>query len=978
MLYMIWDSLSDLWIWQLLGRMHPLLIHFPIGALVIAFFLETLTLGGKRKELRSGIRWLVYIGSGTAVAAALVGLMLAYDSNYTASTIFYHRWGGIMTVILSLFTAWLLYRADMSGQKKDLNIYRGTLTAMVLMLTVTGHFGASLTHGSDYITSVLPWNYKTISEGEFKELVQEVNQHREIGTLSETHKTKLNVGVRRIFAQTCYRCHDSNEAEGGLVLNSKEAVMKGGDGGPIIVPGQPDESELVRRLTLPSSHDDVMPQKGSSLTSSQVELIRTWIEVGAPWSDQEVKTFREAPLVLTKPTLPETEINFENPIDRFTDAYFEEHDISWPEPVDDITFIRRVYMDVIGLLPEPEEVQAFVNDTSPDKRDRLIDSLLNNRKHAYAQHWLTFWNDLLRNDYTGTGFITGGREQITDWLYDALYNNKPYYQIVRELVNPNERSDGFIRGIEWRGAVNASQTTEMQAAQNISQAFLGVNLKCASCHDSFVSNLTLNDAYSFAAIFADSALAMQRCEVATGDTAKAGFIYEELGEIDESLSKEGRLELVADFLTKELAEKQNDRVYRNGRIYRTIANRYWELLMGRGLVEPVDNMDNIPWSKDLLDWLAADLIEHDYNLKYLLSSILHSRTYKLPSIGINDAQAGSEDYVFKGPIRKRITAEQFADAVSKVAAPFYYAAAYNPYETQLAEAEWIWFNSQKDGRPILPSPGNYYFRHDFSVPAGREVEEAQMLITVDESFTLYLNGSRLVQSQDWRQVKHVDITQQLRTGNNLLAIEAKNGGTLRNAAGILLNLRINFTDEGEIIEVSSNEKWKATDDQPSEGWKSLGFDDSEWGEVRAFGNSVNNEHWGQLLAFAHDTTDKNIKFVRASLVSNNNFLKQMGRPTRSNIVTNRQTEFSLLQALELSNGKKLNKVIMRGADYWLSKYRKATDKMIEQLYLNAFSRFPTEREAQIAGDMLSSNPTKQEVQDLLWAIIMKPEFHLII
>ncbi|MDZ7690843.1 MAG: DUF1549 domain-containing protein [Balneolaceae bacterium] len=172
-----------------------------------------------------------------------------------------------------------------------------------------------------------------------------------------------------------------------------------------------------------------------------------------------------------------------------------------------------------------------------NKRDRLVDSLLN-RRHAYAQHWLTFWNDLLRNDYTGTGFITGGREQITDWLYDALYNNMPYDQMVSELANPTERSDGFIKGIEWRGAVNASQTTEMQAAQNISQSLLGTNLKCASCHDSFVSNLTLNDAYSFAQIFSDSAIAgFKRCDVPTGDTAKASFVYsEELGDVDSQAS----------------------------------------------------------------------------------------------------------------------------------------------------------------------------------------------------------------------------------------------------------------------------------------------------------------------------------------------------------------------------------------------------------------------------------------------------------
>lgn len=963
---MFLDTLSELWIWQLLGRLHPLIVHFPIGLLIVAFFLEVLTIGDKRSELRAGIRWLVYIGAGTSLMAALAGLMLAYDGNYPASTIFYHRWGGIITVVLSLVAAWLMYRADTSRRVKDRNMYRGTLATVVLVLTVTGHFGANLTHGSDYITSVLPWNYQTLSSDEFTGLIQEVNQHRQMGTLSETHKNELNVGVRRIFAQTCYRCHDSNEAEGGLVLNSEEAVMKGGDGGPIIVPGKPGESELIRRLTLPAGHDDVMPQKGKSLTSSQIELIRTWIEVGAPWSDQEVKTFREAPMALYKPELPETGADFSNPIDQFTEAYFNEHDVNWPESVDDATFMRRVYMDVIGLMPAPEELQAFAADTSPDKRDRLIDSLLS-RKHAYAQHWLTFWNDLLRNDYSGTGFITGGREQITDWLYEALYTNKPYDQMVRELTNPDEESDGFIRGIEWRGAVNASQTTEMQAAQNISQSLLGVNLKCASCHDSFVSNLSLDDAYSFAAIFSDTVLAIERCDVPTGDTAKAGFIYsEELGDVDATRPLVERLEQLADIMADE----------RNGRLYRTIANRYWELLMGRGLVEPVDEMDHIPWSQDHLDWLASDLIDHKYNLKYLLSSILKSRTYQLPSVGISQEEAGSEDYVFKGPLRKRMTAEQFADAVSQLVAPFYFSVAYDPYETPPARADWIWYNTTENGRRSQPPPGTYYFRHNFELPEGREVNKAEMLVTVDESYTLYLNGSMVGQGEDWRRIEHLDVTEHLKTGRNLLALKGENAGTIPNPAGILLNLKITFAGGSEPLVVNSNKEWKALDKQPSSGWETPDFDDSNWGKVRTFGNSANSKHWGQLIKFAHDTRHQ-LDFVRASLVTNDDFLKQMGRPSRENVITNRQTEATLLQALELTNGDKLNEVMARGAERWIDEYGPATDQMIKDLYLTAYGRVPGRQEAKTLTGRLSSIPDKDTVQDLLWAIVMNPEFQLI-
>lgn len=99
---------------------------------------------------------------------------------------------------------------------------------------------------------------------------------------------------------------------------------------------------------------------------------------------------------------------------------------------------------------------GFVVDNNPSKRELLVKELLD-RNDDYAQHWLSFWNDALRNDYTGTGYITGGRFAVTEWLYDALKTNKPYDVFVRELVSPDKKSVGFIKGIQWRGTVNASQ-----------------------------------------------------------------------------------------------------------------------------------------------------------------------------------------------------------------------------------------------------------------------------------------------------------------------------------------------------------------------------------------------------------------------------------------------------------------------------------------------------------------------------------------
>src|SRR4029077_174570 len=196
-------------------------------------------------------------------------------------------------------------------------------------------------------------------------------------------------------------------------------------------------------------------------------------------------------------------------------------------PLDDAAFARRLFLDVIGLLPPPDELSAFLDDKTPDKRDRLIRRVLDDPR-AYTDHWLTFWNDLLRNDYAGTGYIDGGRKAITGWLYASLIDNKPYDRFVRELLNPKPDAEGFIKGIKWRGVVNASQVPELQFSQNVAQVFLGINLKCASCHDSFIDSWRLEDAYNLPAVVAAQPLELHRCDKPTGATARAKFLFPEL------------------------------------------------------------------------------------------------------------------------------------------------------------------------------------------------------------------------------------------------------------------------------------------------------------------------------------------------------------------------------------------------------------------------------------------------------------------
>ncbi len=451
-----------------------------------------------------------------------------------------------------------------------------------------------------------------------------------------------------ILKTHCAKCHTNGTYKGSLSLDTRESLLKS----KAAVPGKSAESELIKRIT--SADPEVrMPAKGDPLSEKEVRVLKTWIDEGLAWEPGftfKVQNYL-ASLKPRRPTLPPALSGRDHPIDRIIDAYFAQHHVQAPVPLDDSAFARRAYLDLIGLLPAPSELDAYLSDKAADKRTKLIQRLLADNR-AYTDHWLTFWNDLLRNDYKGTGYIDGGRQQITAWLYQSILDNKPYDKFVRELINPARGAEGFAKGIEWRGQVNASQIVELQFAQNVGQVFFGANLKCASCHDSFIDNWKLVDSYGLAAVIADKPLPMYRCDKPTGKTAGPKFLFPELGSIDPKLPKKQRLERLA-----ELATSPD-----NGRFTRTIANRIWHRLMGRGIVHPVDIMANQPWSADLLDYLATYLSDNGYDLKKLIEHIATSAAFASRSVSEPHEMTG-DDFVFRGPEVNRLTAEQFVDAV---------------------------------------------------------------------------------------------------------------------------------------------------------------------------------------------------------------------------------------------------------------------------------------------------------------------------
>ena len=469
-------------------------------------------------------------------------------------------------------------------------------------------------------------------------------------TLSLAAEVDFAHEVVPLINKHCIECHSGDKAKGGLSMDTKALLLEA----DVIELGKPEKSLMIDVVTT-SDPDEKMPppeKKKTALNDKEIDVLKRWITAGIPWTEGYTfaKERYEPPLRPRKVTLPKGPAGA-NPIDLIVAEYLKKQGQKFPEPADNMTFLRRVSADLNGLPPSSDAL-AKLSSSSTFNQTQVVGELLANNE-AYAVHWMTFWNDLLRNEYAGTGFITGGRKQVTAWLYPALLENKPYNTFVTELVAPDDTSKGFIDGIAWRGEVNASQTTAIQFSQNVSQVFMGINMKCASCHDSFVDRWTLKEAYGLAAIYSDQPLELTRCDKPTGEKAVAAWLYPELGQIDASKPKNERLKQLATFITNP----------ENGRMQRTLVNRLWNQLMGRGIVHPVSAMNTEPWSEDLLDLLANHLVESNYDMKAVIRLIATSKIYQARADILEDE---SKPYAFNGPVRKRMTAEQFIDSVRTV------------------------------------------------------------------------------------------------------------------------------------------------------------------------------------------------------------------------------------------------------------------------------------------------------------------------
>jgi hypothetical protein len=360
------------------------------------------------------------------------------------------------------------------------------------------------------------------------------------------------------------------------------------------------------------------------------------------------------------PGFTPAEVPQDNLIDAAVFAKLNRMRIAPSELCTDEEFVRRVYLDCIGVLPTPAEVSAFLSDAAPDKRAKLVDSLLD--RPEFNDFWTLKFADVLRSN--SRLIQTKGAHVFHRWIQESISRNKPMDQFVRELLTAEGSTFKNPAANYYRISRDPENSVETTA-----QLFLGVRIQCAKCHNHPFERWTQDDYYGFAAFFSrvrqkkgvlpdeEVIFAANGGDVRqprTGQVMKpkalGGPVYED------GQGEDPRRDRLAAWLTSP----------ENPFFAKSLVNRVWYHLVGRGIVEPVDDFrdSNPPSNDELLDALAADFVSHGYDLRHLVRTVLTSRTYALSAQP--NALNTDDTIYFSHAYTKLLPAEVLLDAISTV------------------------------------------------------------------------------------------------------------------------------------------------------------------------------------------------------------------------------------------------------------------------------------------------------------------------
>jgi len=441
-----------------------------------------------------------------------------------------------------------------------------------------------------------------------------------IATAASTGKEgKIQFGkdVRPILEAKCFSCHQGAKAKAGLSLDKLSSA---------IIPGKPDTSDLIARITTTDAAE-VMPPQGARLSETEVATLKQWISEGALYTDRPGRV---------------------------------------TEMTDDFAFLRRVTLDTVGMVPTSDEIAAFRKDRSADRRAKVIEHLLADPRRA--GHWVSYWQDVLAENPNILNPTLNNTGPFRWWLHEAFLDNKPFDVLVTELVRlRGSERDGGPAGF---GVASENDVPMAEKAVTVASAFLGANMKCARCHDAPANRATQQELFQLAGLLAGKPLKVPATSSVPLDKLGGGGRQSLIKVTLKPGTTVAPSWPFADFLKatsdtpQSVASRDQLAAWltdpRNERFAQVAVNRVWKRLMGIGLVEPADDWERgEPTHPELLAYLAREFVKSGYDLRHVERLILNSHAYQRAA----DSSRNSADVYFASPVRRRLAAEQVVDSL---------------------------------------------------------------------------------------------------------------------------------------------------------------------------------------------------------------------------------------------------------------------------------------------------------------------------
>ncbi|MFK7851719.1 MAG: DUF1549 domain-containing protein [Akkermansiaceae bacterium] len=781
--------------------------------------------------------------------------------------------------------------------------------------------------------------------------------------------------VQPILERNCVRCHNPEKIKGGLRMDTYEAIMEGGDSADALVPGKPEKSELLLRVLLRPIDEGVMPDEGKALEPREVVTLEAWIKSGAKWpSGLTLKEKKPEPIkrVPIPNRIPKSAEDAAGIIDEVIALENADEPVITTPPIDDLAYLRRVTIDIIGRIPTMTEIREF-ESWGDDRRKRLVSKLLSHPR--FADRWTIFMADMLRIRSN----VEGGN-QLLAYVNGSLAQGKPYDILARELISASGRANsnpavGFILG---------DDANPMELAAATAQTFLGVRIGCAMCHDHPFDDWRQKEFYELAAFFGKTVKVTNRNRgmVYATEGKKMAVLwppedkakpedrealrprfpfqkqrfdnkpqhlvrFEKSRDLLEEQSNKGsesddldRLLDAVDPISKtrqnvvlDEAKKDSELLNVHGDIYRSselrnqlaelianpkndffaqaFVNRIWAELIGHGFVEPLDNFS--PYvdlsHASTLDFLSREFVASGFDIRYLIETIALSDTYRRSQLTADV------------PISERENSEKNFSA--------------SPARKMLGE---VLYDSVVEAGHLK--------KHKW--PAGANNREIEKQIRVPTGEYIMVEES----AQPMMQETHT------------MAQTRSDGYDLESS------LKIDFNSILSPKEKTELESMREASDQKIKAQKLAAMQEENAKRVMKYRTETITE-----------IIDDNPQFDSAMRMQTpappSHFLRVFGQPARTGLGEFRDPSSSLRQHLLMLNGRLTNEASRVGPFEPIHKIlTKNTDRAIDYAYLEILTRLPTAEEKTDAKAMLAPN-SFQGMADLRWVLLNSNEFRFI-